>query len=71
VVVETQLGDPAYLAEARRNDEFIARLLGLFEPDTPGLTDEELSAEIERLLAEPARRQSPAAERPRLPRVAS
>ena len=31
VVVETRLGDPAYLAEARRNDEFIARLLGLFD----------------------------------------
>jgi hypothetical protein len=71
VVIEARLGDPAYLAEARRNDDFIARLLGLFEPDTPGLTGEELDAEIERLLAEPARRESPAAEMPLLPGRAS
>jgi hypothetical protein len=45
--VEGHLGDPAYLAECRHNDEHIAKLLGLDEPRKLQLTDEELNAAID------------------------
>jgi hypothetical protein len=45
--VEGRLGDPAYLAECRHNDEHVARLLGLEEPRKLDISDEEMEAAIE------------------------